>query len=64
MFVNASVVLNATVPDFCWFQLKNAVYLDGVAVHRKAHVEVRDDVINELLLQKGWQVLRIPYEPP
>jgi len=64
MVVQKSIVLKATLPDFCWSSKKKAVYLDGVQVHRKAHVERRDEEINDLMEQRGWQILRIPYEPP
>lgn len=58
------IVLRVTLPDFCWPQKKKAVYLDGIQIHRKAHVERRDEEINDLMTQCGWQILRIPYEPP
>jgi len=64
MVTQHSVVLKFTVPDFAWFEHKKAVYLDGIQVHNKAHVERRDEEINNLMEQRGWQVLRIPYEPP
>jgi len=64
MVTQLPVVLKFTVPDFCWHLKKKAVYLDGVQVHNKAHVERRDEEINNLMEQRGWQVLRIPYEPP
>jgi len=64
MVVQKPIVLKATLPDFCWPMKKKAVYLDGVQVHRKAHVERRDEEINDLMDHQGWQILRIPYEPP
>jgi very-short-patch-repair endonuclease len=64
MVTQQTIILKATLPDFCWPLKKKAVYLDGVQVHRKAHVERRDEEINHLMEQKGWQILRIPYEPP
>jgi very-short-patch-repair endonuclease len=64
MVTQKPVVLKFTVPDFCWFEHKKAVYLDGNPVHLKAHVEKRDEEINDLMEQRGWQILRIPYDPP
>jgi len=64
MVTQVPIVLRATVPDFCWFNRKKAVYLDGVQVHRKDKQAQKDQEIVELLEQKGWSVLRIPYEPP
>jgi very-short-patch-repair endonuclease len=64
MVMQRPIVLRVTLPDFCWPLKKKAVYLDGVQVHRKAHVERRDEEINTLMTQRGWQILRIPYEPP
>jgi very-short-patch-repair endonuclease len=58
------IILKSTLPDFCWFSKKKAVYLDGIQVHTKAHVEKMDEEINELMEQAGWQILRIPYTPP
>jgi very-short-patch-repair endonuclease len=64
MVTQKPVILKFSVPDFCWPLKKKAVYLDGVQVHRKAHVERRDEEINELMELRGWDILRIPYEPP
>jgi very-short-patch-repair endonuclease len=64
MVKQQTIILKVTLPDFCWPLKKKAVYLDGIQVHRKAHVEKRDEEINQLMEQKGWQILRIPYEPP
>jgi very-short-patch-repair endonuclease len=64
MVTQKPIVLKATLPDFCWPLKKKAVYLDGVQVHTKAHVERRDEEINDLMEKRGWQILRIPYEPP
>jgi very-short-patch-repair endonuclease len=64
MVMQEPIVLRVTLPDFCWPQKKKAVYLDGIQIHRKAHVERRDEEINDLMTQCGWQILRIPYEPP
>ncbi|MCL2643295.1 MAG: endonuclease domain-containing protein [Candidatus Bathyarchaeota archaeon] len=64
MVTQQPIILKATIPDFCWFELKKAVYLDGVQVHRKDKQQQKDAEIVDLLEQKGWDVLRIPYEPP
>jgi very-short-patch-repair endonuclease len=64
MVTQQPIILKATIPDFCWFELKKAVYLDGVQVHKKDKQQQKDSEIVDLLEQKGWDVLRIPYEPP
>ncbi|MDR2719911.1 MAG: endonuclease domain-containing protein [Nitrososphaerota archaeon] len=64
MVTQQSIILKATIPDFCWFELKKAVYLDGAQVHKKDKQQQKDNEIVDLLEQKGWDVLRIPYEPP
>jgi very-short-patch-repair endonuclease len=64
MFTQQPIYLKVTVPDFCWQSLRKVVYLDGIQVHRKKHVAQRDEEIDELLELQGWQVLRIPYDPP
>jgi len=64
MITQHPIILKATLPDFCWPTKKKAVYLDGIQVHTKAHVERRDEEINDLMEQRGWQILRIPYNPP
>jgi len=64
MVTQTPIVLRATIPDFCWFKLKKAVYLDGIQVHKKDKQQQKDQEIIDLLEQKGWEVLRIPYEPP
>jgi very-short-patch-repair endonuclease len=64
MVTQQTVVLKSTVPDFMWHLKKKAVYLDGVQVHNKAHVERRDEEINDLMERRGWTILRIRYEPP
>jgi very-short-patch-repair endonuclease len=53
-----------TVPDFCWLNKRKAVYLDGVQAHSGDKQQQRDEEICEMLEAKGWEVLRIPYEPP
>jgi len=64
MITQQQIILKATIPDFCWFERKKIVYLDGVQVHRKDKQQQKDQEIVELLEQKGWDVLRISYEPP
>jgi len=64
MVTQKPIILKATIPDFCWFDLKKAVYLDGRQVHGKDKQQQKDMEIVELLEQRGWDVLRIPYDPP
>jgi very-short-patch-repair endonuclease len=64
MVTQNPIILRATIPDFCWFELKKAVYLDGIPVHNKDKQQQKDQEIVDLLEQRGWDVLRIPYEPP
>ena len=58
------IILKSTVPDFCWMEKKKIVYLDGIQVHSKDKAQQRDSEIDELLELQGWDVLRIPYQPP
>ncbi len=64
MITQRTIVLKSTVPDFCWPEKRKAVYLDGMQVHSKSKQEEKDQETDGLLISKGWQVLRIPYEPP
>lgn len=64
MLTQQPIVLKSTVPDFCWFNKKKIVYLDGVPVHVKDKAQQRDAEIDELLELQGWEVLRISYDPP
>jgi len=64
MVTQKTIVLRVTVPDFCWLNKRKAVYLDGVQVHSRDKQQQRDEEICEMLEEKGWEVLRIPYEPP
>jgi very-short-patch-repair endonuclease len=64
MVTQKTIVLKVTVPDFCWLNKRKAVYLDGVHVHSSDKQQRRDEEISELLEAKGWEVLRIAYEPP
>jgi very-short-patch-repair endonuclease len=40
------------------------VYLDGLQAHSSDKQQKRDEENCDLLTAKGWEVLRIPYEPP
>ena len=64
MVTQKTIVLKLTMPDFCWLGLRKAVYLDGFQVHLGDKQQKRDEEICEMLQEKGWEVLRIPYEPP
>ena len=64
MITQKPIILKATVPDFCWIEKRKIVYLDGNPVHRKDRQIARDREIDELLEAQGWDVLRIPYDPP
>ncbi len=64
MVTQQPIVLKSTVPDFCWFNKRKIVYLDGAHVHAKDKAQQRDAEIDELLELQGWDVLRIPYDPP
>ena len=43
---------------------RKIVYLDGIPVHKKDKQIERDEEITDLLTAQGWDVLRIPYNPP
>ena len=64
MVTQKTLVLKSTIPDFCWPGKRKAVYLDGSQVHCKSKQEERDEEIDSLLIAKGWEVLRVPYEAP
>jgi very-short-patch-repair endonuclease len=64
MVTQKPIVLRATIPDFCWADKRKIVYLDGVQVHQKDKTREKDEEIDELLELQGWDVLRIPYDPP
>lgn len=64
MVTQKPIVLKATIPDFCWPQKRKIVYLDGLQAHAGEERQKRDEEISELLEMQGWDVLRIPYEPP
>ncbi len=64
MITQKTIVLKATIPDFCWPEKRKIVYLDGLQVHSGDEQQERDKEIKEMLEKQGWDVLRIPYEPP
>ena len=64
MITQKPIILRSTIPDFCWAEKRKIVYLDGNAVHRKDKQLARDSEIDKLLEAQGWDVLRIPYDPP
>ena len=64
MVTQKTIVLKSTIPDFCWLNKRKAVYLDGLQAHSGDKQQRRDEEICGLLKDKGWEVLRIPYEPP
>jgi len=64
MITQKPIVLKATIPDFCWVNKRKIVYLDGVQVHQNDKTREKDEEIDELLELQGWDVLRIPYDPP
>jgi very-short-patch-repair endonuclease len=64
MVTQKTIILKATIPDFCWINKRKIVYLDGNPIHSKDKQQERDNEIDELLTNQGWDVLRIPYDPP
>jgi very-short-patch-repair endonuclease len=64
MVTQKPIILKATIPDFCWPEKRKIVYLDGKQVHTKDKVAAKDEEIDDLLELQGWEVLRIPYDPP
>jgi very-short-patch-repair endonuclease len=64
MMTQKPIVLKSTIPDFCWASKRKIVYLDGKPVHSSDKQQCRDNEIDELLTSQGWEVLRIPYQPP
>lgn len=64
MVTQQTIILKSTVPDFCWLNKRKLVYLDGIQAHRSAKAQQRDEEITDMLENQGWQVLRIPYNPP
>lgn len=64
MVTQKPIILKATIPDFCWINKRKIVYLDGIPVHSSDKQQERDEEIMDLLTAQGWDVLRIPYQPP
>ncbi|MFA7397163.1 MAG: DUF559 domain-containing protein [Crenarchaeota archaeon] len=64
MVTQQPIILKSTIPDFCWMEKRKIVYLDGNPVHKKDKQLERDEEIDDLLTKQGWDVLRIPYDPP
>ncbi len=64
MITQQPIILKSTIPDFCWMEKRKIVYLDGNPVHKKDKQLEKDEEIDDLLMAQGWDVLRIPYDPP
>jgi very-short-patch-repair endonuclease len=64
MVTQKPIILKSTIPDFCWMEKRKIVYLDGNPVHKKDKQLQKDEEIDDLLMAQGWDVLRIPYDPP
>ena len=64
MITQQQIILKSTIPDFCWMEKRKIIYLDGIPVHKKDKAIERDEEITNLLTAQGWDVLRIPYNPP
>ena len=64
MVTQKTIVMKATIPDFCWPEKRKIVYLDGLQVHSRDDQQTQDREIREMLERQGWDVLRITYEPP
>jgi very-short-patch-repair endonuclease len=64
MVTQQPIILKSTIPDFCWIEKRKIVYLDGKPVHKKDKQIEHDEEIDDLLIHQGWDVLRIPYDPP
>lgn len=64
MVTQKTIVLKSTIPDFCWVNKRKIVYLDGLQAHSGDKQQQHDEEIFDLLTAQGWDVLRIPYEPP
>ena len=64
MVTQKTIVLKSTIPDFCWQNKRKIVYLDGIQAHLSDKQKKSDQEIDEMLTAQGWDVLRIPYDPP
>ena len=64
MVTQKTIILKSTIPDFMWAEKRKVIYLDGIHVHSKDKQCNKDSEIDDLLEMQGWEVLRIPYNPP
>ena len=64
MVTQKPIILKSTIPDFCWLEKRKVVYLDGLQAHSGDKQQEWDAEVCELLELQGWDVLRIPYDPP
>jgi very-short-patch-repair endonuclease len=64
MTTQDTIVLRMTKPDFVWFEKKKAIYLDGAPCHTKDRAVENDAEIDMLMERRGWNILRIRYDPP
>ena len=64
MVTQKPIILKATIPDFCWMEKRKIVYLDGIPVHASDKQIQHDQEVTNMLEAQGWDVLRIPYDPP
>lgn len=64
MITQKPIILKSTIPDFCWTEKRKVVYIDGIPVHSKDKQLEKDEEIDSLLTAQGWDVLRVPYDPP
>ena len=64
MVTQQQIILKSTIPDFCWMEKRKIIYIDGIPVHKKDKRLESDEEIDNLLTAQGWDVLRIPYQPP
>ena len=64
MVTQKTIILKSTIPDFCWVNKRKIVYLDGIPVHSSDKQQEHDNEIDQMLETQGWEVLRIPYQPP
>ena len=64
MVTQRTIILKSTIPDFCWPDKRKAVYLDGSQVHSGDKQANWDEEVCELLEAKGWETLRLSYDPP
>lgn len=48
--------------DFAWIHLKKAIEIDGDQHQRFEEYKLRDESKDALLIENGWQVLRLPWK--